>query len=264
MKVAFYTNTIKDKGFVVTNKAKEKFCNAGFDVITFIDIDYLKGSFDKFDLLVVIGGDGTILRIAEFCADRNIPIVGINLGKLGFLADIEKTDIDRLISCLKKSHYTKTALPLIEAEYLGRKYYALNEVYVKSCDEGMLEVEVSVVGRHRETFHCDGYIVSTAFGSTAYSLSCGGPLVERNVPAHILVPINAHTLSARSLVISNNDTVALSVSNKCCTRLFADGQHKADIEDSTPIKISASNKIATFIRLDSGHSPFSKIEKKRG
>ncbi|MCL2861407.1 MAG: NAD(+)/NADH kinase [Firmicutes bacterium] len=264
MKIAIYTNTLKDIGDSVTKLAKKKFSSSGFEVSCFFEKKDLLASNGKFDALVVIGGDGTILRVAEYCAEKDIPIVGINLGKLGFLADIEKEDIDKLISCLKNSCYTKTAQSLLQAEYDGEKFYALNEVCIKSCAEGMIKAEVSVVGRYRETFHCDGYMVASAFGSTAYALSCGGPLVERNVPAHILIPINAHTLSARPLVISNNDTVVLSVSNNCCTTLFADGQNKASVKANTPIKITSSNKIVTFIRLDGGHSPFSKIENKRG
>ncbi|MCL2255811.1 MAG: NAD(+)/NADH kinase [Firmicutes bacterium] len=264
MNIAIYTNTQKDKGDAVTKMAKKKFTSSGFSVDTFFDKKDFIGSQKHFDVVVVVGGDGTILRIVEHCAEKDIAIVGINLGKLGFLADIEKEDIDKLISCLKNSCYTKTPQPLLKTEYEGKKFYALNETYIKSCDEGMMEVEVSVVGRYRDTFYSDGYMVATTFGSTAYALSCGGPLIERNVPAHILVPINAHTLSARPLVISNSDTVVMSIRNSCCTNLYVDGQNKASIEKNSPVKITASKKIATFIRLDGGHSPFSKIEKKRG
>jgi NAD+ kinase len=170
------------------------------------------------DLVVVLGGDGTLLSVARFAAEAGIPIMGVNMGSLGFLTEIPISEArSTLDSLLAGEPETISRRRLLEARYQNNSHLCLNDVVInKSALARMVQIGIRIDGREIAVLKADGLIVSTPTGSTAYSLSAGGPIVHPGVPAIILSPICPHTLTFRPLVIAADSTVGL--------RLLTDGE----------------------------------------
>jgi NAD+ kinase len=175
----------------------------------------------SFDILVSIGGDGTILRAATFVRDSGIPIIGINAGRLGFLAKVQKEDIDAFLQIVLDKKYflsKRTLLSLTcspENEELLDINFAMNEITVSRKDTtSMITIETSLNGEYLNSYWADGLIISTPTGSTGYSLSCGGPILTPDVKALVITPIAPHNLNARPLVITDDTEIKLKVSGR--------------------------------------------------
>ncbi len=162
------------------------------------------------DLVITLGGDGTLLSTARELAGRNVPILGINMGRLGFLADISLQDIIKTLPPILQGAYVEDRRSVLHAELwregsLVGAGLALNEVFVhKGCGESMIELGVQLDGRQLYTERADGLILSTPTGSTAYALSAGGPILTPELRALLLVPICPHTLSTRPIVLPDH------------------------------------------------------------
>ncbi|HRW18209.1 MAG TPA: NAD kinase [Dermatophilaceae bacterium] len=209
------------------------------------------------ELVVVLGGDGTILRGAEISRDTGTPLLGINLGKVGFLAEAEAADlgevVERIVRCdyeveermtleVVVSHGTRTDL----------RTWALNEVSIeKAARERMLEVTVEVDGRPLSTWGCDGVIVATPTGSTAYAFSAGGPVVWPDVEAMLLVPNSAHALFARPLVVGPRSRLAVEVIKDAegAGVLWCDGRRHVDLAPGARIDVCRSSIPVHLARL---------------
>ncbi len=170
------------------------------------------------DFALSIGGDGTYLTTASIIGNKNIPILGINCGHLGFLAEVQTQHVDIIMDQLIQGRYTieQRSLMFVEGEggHLSSPY-ALNEVAVmKSGLSSMITIEVSVNGEHLHSYEADGLVISTPTGSTAYNLSVGGPLMEPHVKAIILSPIATHRLSVRPLVIPDDWKIDLKITSR--------------------------------------------------
>ena len=169
------------------------------------------------DLLVALGGDGTVLRAAELARPAGAPLLGINLGRVGFLAEAEVGDVDLAVRDVVERAYTVDERLTVDvtAECQGEpiaRSWALNEVSVeKGAREKMLEVLVDVDGRPLSRYGCDGVICATPTGSTAYAFSAGGPVVWPELEALLLVPISAHALFSRPLVTAPTSTIRITV-----------------------------------------------------
>src|SRR5690606_9857998 len=167
----------------------------------------LAGETTGVELVVVLGGDGTILRGAGVARDLEVPVLGVNLGRVGFLAEAEREEMSEVTERIAARDYTVEERMTLEVdiyrdgELVGHNW-ALNEASVeKSARERMLEVTVEIDGRPLSTWGCDGVVMSTPTGSTAYAFSGGGPIVWPDVQALLVVPISAHALFARPLVL---------------------------------------------------------------
>ncbi len=165
----------------------------------------------------MLGGDGTLLRAAEMARPCRVPLLGVNLGRVGFLAEAEQESLDHTLDAIVEGAYaveermTIDAVACANGDVLARTW-ALNEAAVeKSIRERMLEVVLEVDGRPLSAFGCDGMLCATPTGSTAYAFSAGGPLIWPQVEALLLVPSNAHALFARPMVISPDSLVAIEV-----------------------------------------------------
>ena len=175
------------------------------------------GAADGAELVLVLGGDGSILRAAELARQSAVPLLGINLGRVGFLAEAEQEDLDETLDRVLDRDYTVEPRSTLDVDVLvdGAAVdsgWALNECSVeKAARERMLEVVVEVDGRPLSRWGCDGVVASTPTGSTAYAFSAGGPVVWPTVEALLLVPISAHALFARPLVTGPGTMVALEV-----------------------------------------------------
>ena len=212
------------------------------------------------ELAVVLGGDGTILKAAEVVRDSQTPLLGINLGHVGFLAESEKNQIGTTIQrVVAKDYLVKERLTLdVSVKLDGKEVYrtwALNEATVeKSASERMLEVVVEVDSRPLSSFGCDGIVMSTPTGSTAYAFSAGGPVVWPSVDALLLVPLSAHALFARPLVISPNSLLAVEVLRRSAGAgvLWCDGRRSTELPAGARVEVRRSAKSVRLARLRQG------------
>ncbi|WP_339918906.1 NAD kinase [uncultured Flavobacterium sp.] len=175
----------------------------------------------SFDMLISIGGDGTILRAATLVRDSGIPILGINAGRLGFLATVQKENIDEFLQIVIEEKYTLSKRTLLSLsctppnEALQDINFAMNEISVSRKDTtSMITIDTYLNGEFLNSYWADGLIVSTPTGSTGYSLSCGGPILTPDVKSLVITPIAPHNLNARPLVIPDETEIKLKVSGR--------------------------------------------------
>jgi NAD+ kinase len=171
------------------------------------------------DLALSIGGDGTFLKTVLFVRDSNIPVLGLNMGRLGFLANINKDKIREAFVKIKDQSYSYTERSLIQVDtaegLFGKDNFALNELTLHKKDSAsMISIDVHVNNEYLNTYWADGLIVSTPTGSTAYSLSCGGPIITPGSQVHIITPIAPHNLNVRPVVVQDHFPI----------RVFAEGR----------------------------------------
>jgi NAD+ kinase len=188
------------------------------------------------EIVFALGGDGTFLRAAELARPASAPLLGINLGRVGFLAEAEIADLDTAVADVVAGAYTVEERLTLDVTVelhgeLGFQSWALNEVSVeKGARARMLEVRVDVDGRPLSRYGCDGVICATPTGSTAYAFSAGGPVVWPGVDAMLLVPISAHALFSRALVTSPSSTITVTVDPHAPDAvLFCDGRRLFDV-----------------------------------
>lgn len=176
---------------------------------------------DGYDMFISIGGDGTMLRAATYVREKNIPVLGINAGRLGFLATVQQENIEVLLPQIFTGDYRLSPRTLLKLEYKGKESetedldFALNEVTVSRKDTtSMITIETKLNGDHLNSYWADGLIISTPTGSTGYSLSCGGPVLMPDVHSLVITPIAPHNLNARPLVITDDTEIELLVSSR--------------------------------------------------
>ncbi|UBH23647.1 NAD kinase [Micrococcus porci] len=214
-------------------------------------------TLDDVQLGLVLGGDGSVLRAADFVRGHGIPLVAVNLGHVGFLAESERTDLHRTVKAIADGAYVvieRMALDVtvrVEGREVARTW-ALNEASVeKSNRERMLEVVVSVDDSPLTSFGCDGVVLASPTGSTAYAFSAGGPVVWPGVEALLCVPISAHALFSRPLVVGPHSTVAVDVLTR--TRetgvLWCDGRRTVELPPRARIEVTRSAEPVRLARL---------------
>ncbi|CAI9415293.1 NAD kinase [Nocardioides sp. T2.26MG-1] len=209
------------------------------------------------ELAVVVGGDGTILRAAEITHDSGAPVLGINLGHVGFLAEAEYDDLESTIDAVARRRYTTEdrltldVTVLVDGEVIARTW-ALNEASVeKAARERMLEVVVEIDGRPLSRWGCDGVVCATPTGSTAYNFSAGGPIVWPGVEALLMVPISAHALFARPLVVAPTSVLAVEVLARTdgAGVLWCDGRRTVDLPPGARIEVRRGAQPVRLVRL---------------
>ncbi len=213
----------------------------------------LKGK--EIDFLFSLGGDGTILSAATLVRDSDIPIMGINLGRLGFLSSIEQKYIDKAIGYLKESRYKRERRSLLSLEanrpLFGEIPFALNEITVlKRDDSSMIIVHVYVNGEFLNTYWADGLIVATPTGSTGYSLSCGGPIIFPTSNNFIITPVAPHNLNVRPIVISDDSEIDLTVEGRSDSFLCTLDSRFEVINSDTKLKIRKCDFEIQLVQLD--------------
>jgi len=219
------------------------------------------------DLLVVIGGDGTVLRAARETAGSNTPLLGVNAGRLGFLTSASVDDIDQSFGKLWDNKYAIDPLPLIQAtgKFSGKKLkvLALNDILIsRGANPRLIEMEVAVDGELLTNYRCDGLIIATPAGSTAYSLAAGGAVVTPRAEVLTLNPICPQAFSNRPLIVSFASTIEVTIlKHRAQTYLSADGQMQAELKTNDMIHIRRSRTKARLIRLE-GNSFFETLRHK--
>ena len=222
------------------------------------------------DMAVVLGGDGAILRACRGFGTRQMPIVGINLGRLGFLADLSPEEFRQQIHRLEAHDYRVVNHLMLECEHRRadgsvRKYLGLNEAAIHAGGSlSMIDVELSVGGVHVTTYSADGLILSTPVGSTAHSLSAGGPILQQDLQAFVITPISPHTLSNRPLVDSADHEYRLTLpSVPDGVMLTIDGQIREPLHLGDEIIVRRADVAFQLVRL-SGHSYYKTLNQKLG
>jgi NAD+ kinase len=210
---------------------------------------------DSVDLVVAIGGDGTMLYAAGQVGGNGVPLLGINRGRLGFLADVTPDEMLTSIDHVLQGNYTRDSRLQLEATLVrgdgstaGAR--ALNDVVLQRRDTGrMLDFETCVDGAYVNTHSGDGLVVSTPTGSTAYALSCGGPIIEPKLDAIVIVPVCPHTLTDRPIVIAANQVIDVTLIEREDTHaeITVDGHSLGELLPDDKLTISTSDKRITFI-----------------
>ncbi len=220
------------------------------DFKTFTNLD------TSFELLISIGGDGTILRAITYVRDLSIPIIGINTGRLGFLATIKKNKIEKAIDNILKGNYriSERSLLTITTEPKNKDLLdfnvALNEIAVsRKNTTSMITVETRLNNEYLTSYWADGLIISTPTGSTGYSLSCGGPVITPETDSFVLTPIAPHNLNARPLVIQDSTEIKLRVSGREDSYLVSLDSRIATLDNNSTIIIKKADFKIKMIEL---------------
>ena len=247
MKIAVYTGKEESGGEGRVRSLLAKLEHAGFCLY---NIGNGQVPDQDTDILMSVGGDGTFLTASMLVAQSGIPVVGVNLGRLGFLSENRPEDVaDALISG-DYSLETRSLLRASLSEDDVDEHYALNEITVHRNGAAMLAVDVTLDGISLPTYWADGLIVSTSSGSTAYSLSAGGPIVLPEAKVLIITPISPHNLNVRPLVVPDSASITLKVSSRDRKVIFTADNRSVKVEEGSEVNISLAQFSLKRVRLN--------------
>jgi len=265
--VGIIPNLLKDIDLEITRTiaawlVKENFSVYAADHIV-KQVDIIPFSVDEeeiyklCDIVIAIGGDGTILSVAEKACLVDVPIVGVNLGRLGFLADIEPFDIEPCLKKLLKEDYHIQERMMLKAKIIdpnGQEhiFHALNDVNItRGSFPRIAEFEILINGEFGDVYPADGIIVSSPTGSTAYNLSAGGPIVVPHAKAYIVTPICPHTIYSRSIIVAAEDIIQIKICNDghINMELSVDGKVKMHLTPNHFIQIEKSSYVTRLVKL---------------
>ena len=208
------------------------------------------------DAVVGVGGDGTVLRAAGLALHDDIPVAGINVGRVGYLAEFAIGEIDAFVDALADGRLRVFTAMTVAVRGNGFEASGINDVVVeKVVSERIIEVGVAINGRRFAGYRTDGLIVATPIGSTAYSLSAGGPVVDPEVEALVLTPIAPHSLLSRTLVLSPEAQIEISVEIDRPARVNVDGREIAIVQPGDRVIVSRGTHAARFLTLDTHPFP---------
>ncbi len=258
------TNASRDLGLAATHEVEDFLRSNGKQFETHIAMNPSENRYtdaktipEEAECVIVIGGDGTFLQAVHDTLERNLPILGINLGKIGYLADVEQAQLRPALDSLLKGHYKIEERMMLdgritgeeEEEDNGEKYRALNDIVIHWGKEmRVVNYRVSVNGKFLYDFRADGMIISTPTGSTAYSMSAGGPIVEPGSDIMILTPLCPHTINTRSVVLSADDRVTVSA-NPGTVYVSFDGRINLPMGETQEVRICKSSNVTKIVRL---------------
>lgn len=206
--------------------------------------------WDEVDAVVAIGGDGTVLNATRRAMLTGTPVLGINLGTLGFLAEAEPEQLDEVLAALTSGNYTIEERNTIEATIGDVSEPGLNDVVVEKIDSQRLVVlDVEVNGERFLTYRADGIVVATSTGSTAYGFSAGGPLIDPRVETLLVTPVAPHSLFDRSLVMPPDSRIVITVTDDRPVRVSVDGREIGSLHEGEFVEIGPADRRARFIRL---------------
>lgn len=259
-KIVLIPNPTRDPEFEYTQKAEVNLINRGFQVCRYtLDDPNLceRDFFNDSDAILVLGGDGTILNAAHIACRYDLPILAINLGKIGFIAQLEKNDLDRIPDILTEAFITEERAMLSIALYRNGCLIFQNESVLNDAVIGKMEgrgiIEADLVANETPVNHYrgDGIILSTATGSTAYSMSAGGPILDPTLKTITVTPLANHSLKSRPIVFSDGHTLTIRITPANASAcLTLDGENTIPLEADDAIRISISSKTTKLITQD--------------
>ncbi len=252
-------NPSRAEAVMAATSLVKDFAEAGFALFTISDVS-IHGlikcdveSLPQLEVAVVLGGDGTMLRAAEVTREQQIPLLGVNLGHVGFLAEVEKPPLETIVSAITSMSYVIDSRMVLqysikrEGEIISEGW-ALNEVTVEREQSSMVELFLEIDGRPISRWGCDGLICSTPTGSTAYAFSAGGPIVWPEVDALVVLPISAHALFSRPLVISPQSEIVVRVDSPEAV-LSADSLRKSNLQSGDRVHITKDAHVVKLAHL---------------
>ncbi|MDA0991573.1 MAG: NAD(+)/NADH kinase, partial [Verrucomicrobia bacterium] len=233
-------------------------------------VDFPK-QFDGVDAVMAMGGDGTMLRVVRALGGRDIPVIGVNIGSLGFMTSVAEQDLDRALDCLaadnfEMSHRAVLHGQVVQAGQVSADYQALNDIVISGgASSRVVTLEVGVDGNHVTSYVCDGLIISTPTGSTGHNLSAGGPIVVPETAALVMSLICPHALSSRPLVLPQDSEIVVrgTSGTEHGLQLSADGQVGQTLAEDEAVHVKASKAAVRFIHLP-GYNYFSVLSQKLG
>lgn len=254
-----YTNKHKDRDMATTNRIRTYLEERGQKVSVKLE----EGDWEdtNADCMIVLGGDGTVLRAARETVEMNIPIIGVNLGTLGYMTEIELANLEEALERLISGDYEKESRMMLNGRaYLGDRQteegWALNDIVISR--RGSLQIirfNIYVNGQFLNDYSADGMIVTTPTGSTGYNLSAGGPLIEPGARLIMLTPICPHMLNQRSIILSPEDVIDIEIprgreEGVQTVEASFDGSHTVPLRSGDRLRIVKSEKMTEFIQLN--------------
>ncbi|UCB43312.1 MAG: NAD(+)/NADH kinase [Dehalococcoidales bacterium] len=229
-----------------------------------------RAQVDDTDLVLSIGGDGTILRAAQAILPRSVPITGINLGNLGFMTELSVAEVPEKLNSILAGEGWFDERSLLEAEFPAtseppepRRFHALNDIVIAHGEIArVIRVEASVNGEPLTTYKADGVIVSTATGSTGYALAAGGPILHPQAKEILLLPISPHLSASYKLVLPPTSTIELRTSTLHSAVLTVDGHISMPLSSGAAITVKRSENTVRFLRIHPDTSLWSSLEKR--
>ncbi len=221
---------------------------------------------EEIDFALSVGGDGTFLHTASVVGDKNIPILGINYGNLGFLADVQASDLDNILDQIVNNNYTIEQRVLLQVQPSIKTPisipFALNEVAVMKQElSSMIMVDAYLDGQFLNTYKADGLVISTPTGSTAYNLSVGGPLMMPQTKSLIISPIATHSMNVRPLVIPNDCSIELKIRSRSHNYLLSIDGRSVTLNEDVTLRISKAPHTTKVVQIE-GHSFINSLKTK--
>jgi NAD+ kinase len=216
--------------------------------ISLVFYDGEKEKIKECDFVIAAGGDGTFLMAGSIIYDFDIPLLGINLGGLGFLTDIRKEEINSIFEDLGNKNYTIQERFFLKAKFKGEESIALNDVVFSSTDIRVIDLDIYINGSFVTQLSGDGLIVATPTGSTAYSLSSGGPILKPDTKAFVITPISPHALTFRPLVVDQESGILIKTKEKC--RLIFDGQRLFALQEGEEVSIEKNVSTLKMVKFE--------------
>ncbi len=263
MKIAIIINSSKENAMPIAKESVKVLLNAGAEVLLteefknqFQNVSVFKDEqlYELADIIVVIGGDGTIIHSAKKAAEYSKPILGINAGRVGYLAGLEGNELGKLKNLLSGDYSIKSRM-LLSVQIGEKEYLSLNDAVIsKGPVSRMIDITVKLHGECI-SYRADGLIAATPVGSTAYSLSAGGPIVDPDLDSIILTPICPQSLYARPILIAPNEVISISAIPPEGTGAYItiDGEQTCPILDGQMVKVKRAEKLrVSFIELQKG------------
>ena len=250
--ILFIVNPNRADATEAVNELARKFSSVGFSLYTTSDTEIygLRAISEEVlpdvEIAIVLGGDGTMLRAAEAVRGTEIPLLGVNLGRVGFLAEVEKPSLDEIASCvIERNFITEERMVLAysveRAEREISSGWALNEVTIERSETTMVELFVQIDHRPLSRWGCDGLICSTPTGSTAYAFSAGGPIIWPQVKALLVLPISAHALFSKPMVVSPESKIVIDIESSHAL-LSADSRRKYSLNQGDRITLTKGDE----------------------
>lgn len=226
------------------------FNGQGWDTVT----EWQEQGLDDVDFVISLGGDGTVIQAAREAAAHNVPVLGVNYGKLGFLCEVERDEVySALKKVIKKEYTIEERLMLIATLFRAgdkQQYTVLNDVvFLRDSMDSLVTLQVKLSGEPISSPPSDGLIIATPTGSTAYSLSAGGSIVSPDVEAILITPLAAHALSSRPMILSHNERIDIILTKGSGCRVTFDGRNTQVLEPGDSVRVVTSPIKARFIRL---------------
>ena len=271
-KIVIIPNANKDKGFTVTDAVADKLLSLGFCIYISSDVGYVRdgvNAYDEFpsnvDLVVVVGGDGSVIDASGLAVENDIPMLGVNLGRMGYLTEVEVDGLS-ILDNLASGNYCITEKMLLEV-YSGdseRAYerYAVNDVAIaRDSFLHIADIKIEDSLENAVKLRADGVILSTPQGSTAYSFSAGGPILAHDVESILLTPVSPHSFFNRSVLFNSSDVIKITNDGDLPLSISVDGRCIASLTSGASCKVKKAHKTVKILTFTQ-NSMFSSLFKK--